>query len=91
MGTGPYTRDHTETTNTVTGRTEYLVAGNAWLFHRITEWLRLAGTCGNHLGQPPPLKARCPTAGCSGLCPVRFRVSSRMETLQPLWATCSSV
>lgn len=30
-------------------------------------------------------------AGCSGLCPVRFWVTSRMVTPQPSWTACSSI
>lgn len=90
-GTGPYTRDHTETRNATTGRTEHLLAGNTWLLHRIMEGLRLAGNCGSHPGQPSSLKTRFSTAGCSGLSPLRFWITLRWEILQPPWATCSSL
>lgn len=37
---------------------EYLLAGNTWLFYRITGGLGLIGKCGNHPDQPPSLKAK---------------------------------
>lgn len=35
-------------------------------------------------------QARSPRAGCTRLCLVGFWVCLRMETTQPLWATCAS-
>lgn len=49
------------------------------------ESLRLAGMSAS----TPRLKARSTSAGCSGLCPVRFLKHSGMETPQPVWANWS--
>lgn len=44
------------------------------------------------LSSPTPLFKREPTGeGFSGLCPVKFWVSPRLETPQHLWAICSSI
>lgn len=40
---------------------------------------------------PALLKAGSTTAGCPVLCPARFLISLRMETLQPAWETRSSI
>lgn len=50
---------------------------------RITEQLRLKGACGNCLCWPP-LRAGPANASCSGPCTVRFWVSPRVETPQPV-------
>lgn len=53
----------------------------------ITESFRLEGASGDHLVKPPA-QARLPGGGHPGPCPESFWVSPRMETLQPLQATC---
>lgn len=83
MGIGTYTRVRTETTSTVTG-----IAECCWkclAFSQNHRQMRLARTSGDHLGQPPTLKAWSPPAGSSGLRPVRLRASPRMETVQHIW------
>jgi len=40
---------------------------------------------------PHMLKAESAKADCSGLCPVAFQISTKMETPQLLWATCSGI
>jgi len=57
--------------------------------YRITESLRLEGTPGGHLAQPAD-QAGSPTASCPGLCPDGFWPFPRLETPQPLCATCAS-
>lgn len=42
-------------------------------------------------GQTALLWPESPRAGCSWLCPIRFWISSRVETLQSLWITCASL
>ena len=54
--------------------------------HRHTEWLRLEGTCGEYLAQPPA-KAGSPRSHYTGLCPGSFGVFPGKEIPQPLWAT----
>ena len=55
-----------------------------------TESPRLEGASGDALVQPPA-QAGSARDGCSEMCPVRFGVSSRMETPQLFWVTCSRV
>lgn len=57
-------------------------------FHGIKEWFMLEETSGDDLVQPEAGRIR---AGSSGTCPVEFWASSRMETTQPQWATCSNI
>ena len=58
-------------------------------FHRITKWLRLEETSGSYLVQLT-CSSTAPRADCPGICPDGFWISSRKETPQPLWATCTS-
>lgn len=57
--------------------------------HRITERLRLKKTSGHHLVLTPA-QAGSSRSSCPGLCPVGCWVSPKMETLDPIWATCAS-
>lgn len=62
--------------------------------HMMTEWLKLEGTTGCHLVQPPG-QEEPPTACCQGQCPEnfknwKFQKSPRMKTAQTLGATFGS-
>lgn len=57
-----------------------------YLDYRITDWLRLAGTSGGHLVQPPA-QAGIAGAGCPKVHPGGFWWSPRGMTLQPLQET----
>lgn len=54
---------------------------------QIPDWLRLGGTSGDHPVRTPAQRQ----SSRSGLYLVRIWISSWMETLQPLCATCTSV
>lgn len=57
----------------------------------LQQGLRLAGTSGNGLVQPPCSKGAQLEQASQGHVPFVFLISPSMDTSQPLWATCSSI
>lgn len=55
--------------------------------HNLWDWKGLAGV----IWSCHPAYEGTHSAGCSGLCPGSFRVTPRIEMLQPLWKTCVCV
>lgn len=58
---------------------------------RITEWFRWGRDLLRSLNPTHPDQVQPPKAICPGLCPDGFWIFPKMETLQPFWATWSSV
>lgn len=62
--------------------------GFLWLLRSLSGKKKLSAL---EIEQSSPALSRAAGDSCQGLCPVAFWVSPRMETTQPLWATCHTV